>query len=1158
MSPAGQRLRFMVRAAERRVRRDGLVAAASVLGAVLATALLAAWVVSGVRVWAAPSAAPLILEVLALAAAGTTLVLGVRWILSVDERRVAAAAEARRGLPAGSLRGVLELAHGLPAGASGALFRRAESELESKLAGASVVELSGEIGELARMRRKRALLLFLSLAAATTALAFASPERSKAAWSPLLNPVAHLTPAPLPALVIEPGDAEVQRGADLEVRIVAPGRSHVVLHSRSAGDVPRQRVLAVTGERAAGTIAGIDVPMLYWVTAPDGASSDTFRIEPLDPLLVSDLVVDVVYPAYLERAAERFEGDVPPLEIPAGTELHIRGRATRRLDDARLVADGGDAQVPFEVQADRFSGRWTPRASGRYVWALHGAEGEEPVATPGAFDISVVPDAAPEVEITFPGRDTLLGPDLRLPVTADAWDDYGLRDAALVSWRVTALGDKEPAVEQPLELEGEQARAAMRGILDASQRRLLPGDTLFYYVRVTDNSPARQTGVSRTYKVRLPSMTELREAAREGADELVADASELARSARRLSEQTRDLGRRASTSTQSDRQGRGSGQNSGRPGDQRGEQQRDLEYRQAQEAQQLLDRQEEMLAEVQELRERVAELERAMEAAGLRDPELQERLRELRQLYDQMLTPELKEKLAELRQALNELDPQQMQQALEQLAQQQEQFRQQLDQSLELLRRAAAEQQMNALADQAQELARQQEALSEAMKRESAEAAQSGQQISAEQAARRAEQQQALAQQAQSLQQQLQQLQQQLQQMGETQAAEQTGEAAKQMQQAQQGMQQAAQQAGQRQGEQAGQSGEQAAKQAQQAAQTLQSARQGMAQAWKQETQEAVQRATQDALSLAQRQNALAQRMQQAQQQGGQPSQAEMQAMRSEQAALQQGLEALGRNLQEASQRSAMINREVGSALGRANLSMQQTLDALEGKDGARRIPAQEAAQSVEALNRLALALLANGQQIAQSQSGTGMQEALEQLAELARQQGSLNGQASSLLPLNLAPQVMSQQLQELARRQREIAQKLGGVNDMLGGREDVLGRLDELAREADQLSRELSGGRLNADVLARQERLFHRLLDAGRTLERDETTDERVAERPSNVTPSTGRPLDARLVDASQRFPAPDAEQLRALPPAYRRLVLEYFDRLNRGRSEEPRGERR
>src|SRR5690606_14185459 len=133
----GQRLSFMIRAAQRRVRRDGLVAAASVLGAVLATVLVAAWLASGVSAWAAPSIAPLVLEVLALVAAGTALVIGIGWVLGVDERRVAAAAEARRGLPAGSLRGVLELARGLPSGASGALFRRAESELERSLSGAS-------------------------------------------------------------------------------------------------------------------------------------------------------------------------------------------------------------------------------------------------------------------------------------------------------------------------------------------------------------------------------------------------------------------------------------------------------------------------------------------------------------------------------------------------------------------------------------------------------------------------------------------------------------------------------------------------------------------------------------------------------------------------------------------------------------------------------------------------------------------------------------------------------------------------------------------------------------------------------------------------------------------------------------------------------------
>jgi hypothetical protein len=46
---------------------------------------------------------------------------------------------------------------------------------------------------------------------------------------------------------------------------------------------------------------------------------------------------------------------------------------------------------------------------------------------------------------------------------------------------------------------------------------------------------------------------------------------------------------------------------------------------------------------------------------------------------------------------------------------------------------------------------------------------------------------------------------------------------------------------------------------------------------------------------------------------------------------------------------------------------------------------------------------------------------------------------------------------------------------------------------------------------------------------------------------PRGGRPLDARLFQDPTRFRAPTAEELQALPPAYRRLILDYFERLNR-----------
>jgi hypothetical protein len=269
--------------------------------------------------------------------------------------------------------------------------------------------------------------------------------------------------------------------------------------------------------------------------------------------------------------------------------------------------------------------------------------------------------------------------------------------------------------------------------------------------------------------------------------------------------------------------------------------------------------------------------------------------------------------------------------------------------------------------------------------------------------------------------------------------------------------------------------------------------------------------------------------------------------MQAEQRALQQGLEQLGENLRESGERAGAPSRDVAAALGRANLAMEQTQAGLERATQDGRLPGEQAGQSVEALNRLALTLLEQAQQLEQSQSAGAGSQPREQLADMAKAQASLNGQSSSLMPLSLSPAASAEQARRLGREQQQLAQQLAGMNDLPGGRGDVLGQLDLLAKEANALARELQGGRIPPEVIARQQQLFHRLLDAGRSLEREETSEEREAERPGAVAPAAVPPIDpAQLRDAS-RFRAPTPEELRALPPAYRQLILDYFERLNR-----------
>jgi hypothetical protein len=114
-------------------------------------------------------------------------------------------------------------------------------------------------------------------------------------------------------------------------------------------------------------------------------------------------------------------------------------------------------------------------------------------------------------------------------------------------------------------------------------------------------------------------------------------------------------------------------------------------------------------------------------------------------------------------------------------------------------------------------------------------------------------------------------------------------------------------------------------------------------------------------------------------------------------------------------------------------------------------------------------------------------------------------------------------------------------------GEEGPLGDLEAMAQEAMELAEQLAGGRLDRETRERQEQLFHRLLDAGRSLEREEESTERESEAAGTFDAEAVGPLDPASLGLTT-FRLPDAEALGRLSPAARALVLQYFQRLNQG----------
>lgn len=1111
MSPADRQLELRVTRVREHLRRRAGAAAALWLGAGLGAILVVAWVLVGPG-WRQGSNVPVVLDL--LAAGGLALSLwGLRALFRrrFDEVSVATVMEESAGIRRGVLRGALELGRSTPPGVSGALAQRAVTSTARDLDDRSERDLSGRIGDAITLWARRGLGAAVFTGVVITVLSVVSPSRTADALSGVASPFATMVDPVLPPLAVLPGNVEVLRGTDVELEVSAAARTAVVLSWQAAGDVARTERLTVVDGRATYVFRTVSAPIEYRVSDDEGTVSETYEIVPIDPLFVSDLVLSVTYPPHTGLPADEYRGDPPTLRLPVGSTLLFEGLTSRPLSSVALLDSAGASILDFTVDGPEFGARWTPGRDGVYEWSFRDEMGGPAEIQPEPIEITMVSDVPPAIAIPMPGRDTVMPLNLRQPLVLEAADDYGLRRVELVAYRVTSFGERGDEVAQGFDVGGQRAILA-RPLLDLRTWGLLPGDTVRYFARAIDNGPAGQVATTPEYVLRMPEAAQLRREAEDAFEGAAERLEELAAEADRQATENRDQALESA---------------SRREGTEGGEEQRQAEFEQREQLERALESQAEMSAEVDSLRTEMEALERMMQEAGQADPELRRQLQELQDMLQQMTGDDLQRRMEEMAEALSQENIGEANRSLEEMAAEQEEFRQRLEEALERFQRAAVEQDFRATTSEAEELARQEQALADAMREEDATEL-------------RAEQQQELAEQATELQERMEALQERLSELGEMDAAQGVQEARESAADARERMEQAGQEASRGESQEAGERAQQAADQMEQAAQEMQEAMQQMAQEQMQAQQDALTRTADDALSLARRQSELREQMR-----GASPEQ--LVEMRADEASLLQGVQNIAENLQLATEGAMGQNRELSAQMGLAMESLQNTIDAMESRRGSNPSAAAQAEQAIGDLNQLALMAIAGAEQMGQQGQGQAGEEVSEQLEQLAQQQGELMNESTQLMPMQLGEQAMSQQLQEMSQGQESVASDLGDLSEQPGS-EESLGDLQQLAQEALALAEELAQGRLTPETVQRQERLFHRLLDAGRSLEREEFSEERESEAPGAF--ERGQVLS--LTDEQlgvMPYEVPDGAQLQRLSPAVRQLVLEYFERLNRAR---------
>jgi hypothetical protein len=170
----------------------------------------------------------------------------------------------------------------------------------------------------------------------------------------------------------------------------------------------------------------------------------------------------------------------------------------------------------------------------------------------------------------------------------------------------------------------------------------------------------------------------------------------------------------------------------------------------------------------------------------------------------------------------------------------------------------------------------------------------------------------------------------------------------------------------------------------------------------------------------------------------------------------------------------------------------------------------------------------------------------MQQMRDMAGQQAQLNQAAVQLMPqaqqLGTGTPQQKEAVKPVAEKQRELAQKLEEAADA-----DPSKRAEALAREAREIARQIERGELDRSVIDRQSQLYRRMLDAGRTLEQNERDESGKREAKSGEGIRGNAPASGvARGDPAVKFREPTWKELTGMTAEDRRLVSEYFRRLN------------
>jgi len=943
------------------------------------------------------------------------------------------------------------------------------------------------------------------------------------------NPTTRIAPPIAYNLNAVPGSTEWVKYRDIRIGASMVGYrlpEKATIHHRLAGgnwqvaEIDLALLPRVPVESGDSVLFGVKLRQInrsfdFYVKAGD-LRTEVQKIDVVDRPRVTGINLNVFYPDYTGLPPTNIDENNGSFSAVVGSRASMVIETNLPIEKAELVFSDS-SRTPMQVENRSARVALTVDQSRTYRIELLDHLGEVN-PDPIEYYITAIPDEYPSIDVIRPGFDVNLGDEMILPLLVRIYDDYGFSSLVMKFTSITSGRASEEHVVVLHYSDKIKTQGDVEFNWDMDRLYLFPGDYVTYYFEIADNDMISGPKISRSRKfvARVPSIDEIVAQTEMESRERIITAEDLVRSGKELSRRMKEAARKLEAQTKFNQT---------------------TDWQSQKELESIAQKNEELLQQIDKAAEEMDKSLERMQENALLSREITEKLQEIQKLFKEVATPEMLEAQKRLMEALKNMDRDELQQAMDEFQMSQEELLKRLERTVALLKKYQVEQKMEAMLRKAEQITERQ-----AKSNENTES--SDKESLSDLAKAEEENRQALEQ----LKEQVKELEEMLAdaEMSEKKEAKEFADAVKKTD-ADKNMKKMSEALQQQKKKDAGSEGKEAytklLKMTDNMQQTLMSMQTGI----DEEMAKEMRRACDHANNLSQDQETLLRDAQSLD-----PRSEVVRELAAQQMSLKEACSGLQETVGEMAQKTPFVSSELERLVDQAIQNMEMATEQLDDKKGARACQSQR--EAMVCLNRASSRLMESMQQQQQCENGGSCNKGMAQLESMCKRQDQLNKQTQGMCNKpgscstgkeGVGPQGQqsNEGFQRLAGEQGAIRKSMEELSAEFGDSRQILGRLSDIADEMKEVEDALASGEVGLDTPERQLKIYSRMLEATRSLQRKDFSDQRKASSASEQQVFIPPSLPQSLFDESIEL----EDRLRkflddSYPPQYIEQIKAYF----------------